>query len=91
AKLTDLEAEVVAEECHEEGGYFKGEEPAKHWLETRFDVHLVAETIKAGAVVDTIEIACTWEKAKELYHRTIEGLRELDGTVHASGHFSHFY
>jgi len=91
AKLTDLEAEVVTEECRKEGGSFKGEEPVKHWLKTRFDVHLVAEMIKTGAVVDTIEIASTWEKATELYHRTIESLKEVDGTVHASGHFSHFY
>ena len=63
----------------------------KHWLETRFDVHLLAEMIKMGAVIDTIEIASTWDKAKELYHRTIESLHGVDGTVHASGHFSHFY
>ncbi len=91
AKLTDLEAEVVAEECRKEGGSFEGEDPVKHWLKTRFDVHLVAETIKAGAVIDTIEIASTWEKATELYRRTIESLHAVDGTVHASGHFSHFY
>jgi len=91
SKLADLEAEVVTEECRKQGGSFKGEEPVKHWLKTRFDVHLVAEMIKTGAVIDTIEIASTWEKATELYHRTIESLKEVDGTVHASGHFSHFY
>jgi len=91
AKLTDLEAEVIAEECRKEGGSFRGEEPVKHWLKTRFDVHLVAEMIKAGAVTDTIEIATTWDKATELYHRTIESLHAVDGTVYASGHFSHFY
>jgi alkyldihydroxyacetonephosphate synthase len=90
-KLTDLEAEVVAEECRKEGGSFNGEEPVKHWLKTRFDVHLLAEMVKAGAVIDTIEIATTWDKATELYRKTIESLRSLDGTVHASGHFSHFY
>jgi len=91
SKLTELEAEVVAEECRKEGGFSKGEEPVEHWLKTRFDVHLVAEMIKAGAVIDTIEIASTWDKATELYHRTIKSLNEVDGTVHASGHFSHFY
>jgi alkyldihydroxyacetonephosphate synthase len=91
AKLTDLEAEVVTEECRKKGGTFRGEEPVKHWLKTRFDVHLVAEMIKTGAVIDTIEIASTWDKATELYHRTIESLHAVDGTVHASGHFSHFY
>jgi alkyldihydroxyacetonephosphate synthase len=91
AKLADLEAEVVAEECRKEGGAPKSEEAVKHWLKTRFDVHLLAEMIKAGAVIDTIEVASTWDKATELYHRTIESLRAVDGTVHASGHFSHFY
>jgi alkyldihydroxyacetonephosphate synthase len=91
AKLTGLEAEVVTEECRKEGGSFNGEEPVKHWLKTRFDVHLLAEMVKAGAVIDTIEIATTWDKATELYRKTIEGLRGLDDTVHASGHFSHFY
>jgi len=91
AKLTDLEAEVVAEVCRKEGGSSKGEEPVKHWLKTRFDVHLGVEMIKTGAVVDTIELAITWDKVTELYHRNIESLQEVDDTVHASGHFSHFY
>jgi len=91
AKLTDLEAEIVAEECRKEGGSFKGEEPVKHWLKTRFDVHLGVEMVKAGGVVDTIELAITWDKVTELYYRTIESLHSIDGTVHASGHFSHFY
>jgi len=91
AKLTELEAEVVTEECQKEGGFSKGEEPVKHWLKTRFDVHLVAEMIKAGAVIDTIEIASTWDKATGLYHKTIESLNGVDSTVYASGHFSHFY
>jgi len=91
ARLTDLEAEVVAEECRKEGGSFNGEEPVKHWLKTRFDVHLLAEMVKAGAVIDTIEIATTWDKAAELYHGTVESLHAVDGTVLASGHFSHFY
>jgi alkyldihydroxyacetonephosphate synthase len=90
AKLTDLETKVIDEECRKEGS-FSGEEPVKHWLKTRFDVHLVAEMIKAGAMIDTIEIASTWDKAPELYHTTIESLHAVDGTVHASGHFSHFY
>jgi len=68
-----------------------GEEPVKQWLKTRFDVHLLAETIKAGAVVDTIELAITWDKSTELYYKTIKSLRAVDDTVHASGHFSHFY
>jgi len=91
AKLTDLEAEVVREECRREGGSFCGEEPVKHWLKTRFDVHLLAEMVKAGAVVDTIEIAITWDKTAELHHVTMESLHAVDGTVFASGHFSHFY
>lgn len=91
AKLAELEAEVVAEECQKEGGFYTGEEPVKHWLKTRFDVHASAEMIKAGAVIDTIEIASTWDKAKELYYQTIESLNRVDGTMHASGHFSHFY
>ena len=91
ARLMDLETEVVAEESRKEGGSFKGEEPVKHWLKTRFDVHLLAEMIKIGAVIDTIEIATTWDKATELYHRTIESLHAAKDTVYASGHFSHFY
>jgi len=91
AKLTDLEAEVVAEECQKEKGSFNGEESVNHWLKTRFDVRLLAEMVKAGAVIDTIEIATTWDKATELYRKTIESLHSLDGTVYASGHFSHFY
>jgi len=91
AELTDLGAAVVAEECRKEKGSFYGEEPVKHWLEIRFDVHLLAEMVKTGAVVDTIEIAIAWDKAAELYHGTIKSLNAVDGTGLASGHFSHFY
>ena len=91
AKLADLETEVAYEECRKEGGFFCGEEPVKHWLKTRFDVHLLAEMVKAGSVVDTMEIAITWDKAAELYHGTVGSLHAVDGTVFASGHFSHFY
>ncbi|UCH31118.1 MAG: FAD-binding oxidoreductase [Candidatus Bathyarchaeota archaeon] len=87
--LTDLEKEIVSEEC--ERGIFKGEKAVHHWLENRFDVHLVSEMIKGGAIVDTIELATTWDKATDLYRKTIEGLRALSDTVYASGHFSHFY
>jgi alkyldihydroxyacetonephosphate synthase len=89
-KLTELEREIVSEEC-KRVGVFKGEKAVQHWLENRFDVHLVSEMIKGGAVVDTIELAITWDKAIDLYFKTIEGLRALSDTVYASGHFSHFY
>ena len=91
ARLTNLEAEVVSEECRSGGGSFMGEDAVKHWLKTRFDVHLLTEMIKTGAVIDTIEIASTWNKVTELYHRTIGSLHSLADTVYASGHFSHFY
>jgi alkyldihydroxyacetonephosphate synthase len=90
-KLVEVEGSVVEEECRSAGGSPSGEEPVKHWLRTRFDVHLAQEVLKGGGVVDTIEVAVVWTGAAELYRRVREELKGMEGMVHISGHFSHFY
>jgi len=90
-RMVEAEEEAVREECLGRGGRWAGEEPVRHWLKTRFDVHLAQEVLRGGGVVDTIEVAVLWSGAEELYRRVRESLKEMEGMVHVSGHFSHFY
>lgn len=90
-RQVEVEREVVEEECGSAGGSPSGEEPVKHWLRTRFDVHLAQEVVRGGGVVDTVEVAVLWDRAGELYRRVREKLKGLEGMLHVSGHFSHFY
>jgi len=41
--------------------------------------------------VDTIEVAVLWSGAEGLYRGVRESLGRMEGMVHVSGHFSHFY
>ncbi|MEM1981346.1 MAG: FAD-binding oxidoreductase [Candidatus Hadarchaeales archaeon] len=90
-KQVEVEGEVVEGECRSAGGSPSGEKPVEHWLRTRFDVHLAQEVIRGGGVVDTVEVAILWSRAAELYRKVRGELEGLEGMVHVSGHFSHFY
>ncbi len=42
-------------------------------------------------VVDTIEVACMWDIAAELYTKVIEATSKVLGNLLISAHISHFY
>ena len=89
ATLTKAEAEVAAEELTRAGGKDLGEEPGLDWLAHRYDVSFrMSKVFEAGAFVDTMEIATTWEKLLPLYHAVREAI-----APHAfvMAHFSHAY
>lgn len=90
-ELVAVEQQVTHRHCLASGGVPCGPEPVRHWFETRFDVSISAHLLKAGAVVDTIEVAGIWSNISSIYHRVTEAIKAVPGTVVASGHFSHVY
>jgi len=68
-----------------------GEEPVKYWLENRFNVKEISDYLPLGIIIDTIEVAIGWSNAINLYNDTINAIRDVDGTLIAFAHASHFY
>ncbi len=89
SKIVDAEAEIVKEAF--KGTIFLGEKPVKHWLKYRFVVKEVSEFAPLGFVFDTIEVAINWSNATKLYYEVIKAMRNVEGTLLASAHASHFY
>ncbi len=62
-----------------------------NWLEHRNKVPSFREMNERGLVVDTIEVACTWDLVPRLYDEVTRSLREVPGIIVASAHSSHSY
>lgn len=88
SKIAGAERRIVEEEFR---GRMLGEEPVKHWLETRFMVKEASEFAPLGVVFDTIEVSVSWSRATSLYRRLVEAVRTVKGTLFVSAHASHFY
>jgi len=86
--IAGAERRIVEEEFR---GRMLGEEPVKHWLETRFMVKEASEFAPLGVVFDTIEVSVGWSRAMSLYRSLVEAVRAVKGTLFASAHASHFY
>jgi alkyldihydroxyacetonephosphate synthase len=86
-------AETEARLCHAEleraGGRDLGEEPGRRWLARRYAVsYNMSRMFEAGAFVDTMEVASTWERLIDLY----ESVRRAIGRhAFVMAHFSHAY
>lgn len=63
----------------------------ERWLEERNHVPRVADYLKQGIAVDTIEVAAPWSKINDLYDGVLDALRGQEGILNASGHSSHAY
>ncbi|HUH04838.1 MAG TPA: FAD-linked oxidase C-terminal domain-containing protein, partial [Kofleriaceae bacterium] len=86
---TEVEASLVISELERAGARNLGEEPGRRWLEHRYSVsYKMSPMFRDGAFVDTMEVACTWERLLDLY----EAVRAAIGQ-HAivMAHFSHAY
>ena len=47
--------------------------------------------LEKGLILDTIEVACTWDRVAALYERATASLRQVPGLLVASAHSSHSY
>lgn len=91
AALVDVEIPAVADLCRAAGGGEADPGLVDHWLETRNHVPGFRGFLERGIVLDTLEVACTWDLAPALYERATAALREVPGNLVASAHSSHSY
>ena len=91
ARLVDLELEIVAEVMAAFPGRELGPEPGQRWLARRNVVSGLPEFMSQGLVVDTLEVAATWDGVTALYQMITERMRAVKGVVSASAHSSHSY
>jgi alkyldihydroxyacetonephosphate synthase len=87
-RMVEAEEEAVREECLGRGGR---EARVRQGLKPRCSDPRAPVGQRGGGVVDTIEVAVLWSGAEGLYRGVRESLGRMEGMVHVSGHFSHFY
>jgi alkyldihydroxyacetonephosphate synthase len=82
-------AEAITTLCRSRGAVDLGEGPGRHWWRHRYSISYKQSAIfAAGAFVDTMEVATTWERLPKLYRAV-----RLAVGPHAfiMAHFSHAY
>jgi len=67
------------------------EEVVQKWMKERNHVPTFEEFLTQGVILDTIEIAATWDKIGGIYHNVIESLNQVENMLNASAHSSHCY
>ncbi len=90
-ELVAAEARACQTICDAGGGKSAGPEPVEHWLDERNKVPTFESLLQRGLVVDTIEVATTWDHIEDMYREVIAALQQVKGIVVASGHSSHSY
>jgi alkyldihydroxyacetonephosphate synthase len=68
-----------------------GAAPVEHWLGHRNTVPSWDFFLEKELMVDTIEIAATWDRVTALYDAAVAALQSVPGMVVASAHSSHSY
>jgi len=91
AELTRVEIAGTIGIAGEVGGRSVGADPVDSWLHHRNAVPGFEYFLNQGMVVDTIEVASTWDRIDRLYAGVLEGMRAVPGILVASGHSSHSY
>jgi alkyldihydroxyacetonephosphate synthase len=89
-KLVEAEGEAAVDCARELGLQIMGPALAEHWWEHRYDVSYKQQLILSHqrTIVDTFELAATWDKLEGVYH-AVKGVKVGLGVILA--HFSHFY
>lgn len=91
ASLTSAESAACAEWCGKLGGNAIGSAPVESWLEHRNEVPGFEPFLEKGIVVDTIEIAATWDRILAVYEQAVSDMKQVPGVLAASAHSSHSY
>jgi alkyldihydroxyacetonephosphate synthase len=91
ASVVQAQFDAVASLSVLEGGEEADAAAVDDWLRHRNDVPTFRELNERGLVVDTVEVACTWDLASQLYTEVTRSLREVPGLLVASAHSSHSY
>lgn len=91
ASAVRVEVDAVASVCSAGGGQVTDAAAVDHWLEERNNVPSFRALNEQGLVVDTIEVACTWDRVWPLYEAVTRSVREAPGVLLSSAHSSHSY
>ncbi|MBW1984329.1 MAG: FAD-binding oxidoreductase [Deltaproteobacteria bacterium] len=88
-----VEAEI--KECQEIAKDLKCDpaptEAVAEWLENRNNVHPWETWLEQDIILDTIEMAATWDKIGPIYRNAVASLNKVDGMLNATAHSSHCY
>ncbi|MEE8558804.1 MAG: FAD-binding oxidoreductase [Myxococcota bacterium] len=87
----EVESASVADLCGAAGGSRSDPGAVDHWFEHRNRVPGFREFLERGIILDTVEVAATWDRVGDLYTRVTRSLSEVSGILVASGHSSHSY
>ena len=68
-----------------------GTAPVEHWLGKRNEVPSWDFFLQNGLVVDTIEVAATWDRVSGLYDAVVATLQQVPGILAGTAHSSHSY
>lgn len=90
-ELTRVEIEGAVRIAESSHGRNVGPEPVDSWLHHRNAVPGFEYFLKQGMIVDTIEVASTWDRIDALYTGVLASMRSVPGLIVASGHSSHSY
>ena len=66
-------------------------EAAEKWMEERNHVPTFETFLEKGVILDTIEIAATWDRIGAIYKNAVASLSEVENILTASAHSSHSY
>ncbi len=91
AALTEVEIAGCTKLCEQHGGKAVGPEPVESWRHERNKVPGFTPFLERGMVLDTIEVAATWDHIHDLYREVVASLQSVEGLLVASGHSSHSY
>lgn len=86
-----VEIDAVAALCAAGGGQGTDSSAVDHWLAERNIVPSFRGLNEQGLVVDTIEVASTWDRVVPLYEAVTQSVREIPGVLLSSAHSSHSY
>ena len=91
AEIVETEAAVIKKYVLARKATDTGPEHVENWLEKRFNISVASVLFQKGAVLDTIEVCTNWHNAHSTYLAMQKALLAVEGTLLASGHYSHVY
>jgi len=91
AELVAAQLDGVAKRCAAAGADAADPAPVARWLEHRNRVPGFDVFLDQGIVLDTIEIAATWDRLVPIHRDAVAALEAVPGMLSASAHTSHAY
>lgn len=89
--LVETQAAATQRICEAADGVAADSAAVEHWLAERNRVPGFRGFLEKGVILDTIEVASTWDRVVPLYERATQSLLEVPGMLLASAHSSHSY